>query len=227
MTGDLLVASYNTGRKNFAKTKLYGIYLAKYTLREIDFTEANLTKANLFKTDLTNSVFRNADLAEAYLFKTRLVKANLTEVNLAGASVFMADLTEADLSQANLTKCCLTLSDLTGARFHGTCLDTCASIPETDLSRLEAEGEYVIGYRTKEREFAAHTTYEPGGHYIAPWFSICTKSKGHPGFYIASRSQAKRKSRQRPLIKVKALRSETVKVGNVYRTKQIWVLEDV
>jgi len=207
MEREELIRRYNAGERDFVRVNLSGVYLCKTDLFGVNLIRSNLSEANLTKANLTR----------ANLFRADLSGANLTEANLIGVN-----LSEANLYRANLSK-----TNLTNANLQGTCLDPQVQVPETDLSCFETEGDYIIGYRTKGSMHKSNTIYEPGKHYVAPWFSICTETSCHPGIYLATLSWLKDEYPFSLYVKLKALKAETLKVGNKYRAKQIWVLEDV
>ena len=167
-------------------------------------------------------VFSRANLHGAKLNGANLSGADLSRANLSWAKLHVANLRGADLSRANLSE----------ANISGTYIDPMAPIPLTDLSNFtEHDGEYVIGFRTKKSVHCGETEYIPGECYSAPFFSVDTDTECHPGIYLSPSIENLNDNEYTKychnIVKVKALKSETIKACGKYRAKRIWVLEDV
>jgi len=121
-----------------------------------------------------------ADLSWVNLSWANLSGANLSRANLSGANLWRADLSDANLSRANLSRADLWRANLFGCNVHLTVLDP-DNTPNADVDGFERDGEYIIGYRTRE---AGHIDmYRDGRIYAADWFSTCT-TECHPGLYL-------------------------------------------
>jgi hypothetical protein len=241
-----LLEKYAAGERNFRGANLIGADLGGADLRGADLRGANLSWADLRGADLRGANLTGANLIGANLIGANLIGANLTcadlyEADLSGADLSRADLRGADLYEANLSRADLSGADLRGAYLYGTnlawtdlgwanlantCLDPSAEIPQCDLSEFASDGDYIIGYRTKKSQHCGKTIYETGNHYVAPYFSVDTETKCHPGIYLATIIWLHNNYSIEKYVKVKALKSETIKAGDKYRAKQIWVIED-
>ena len=154
-------------------------------------------------------------------------RANLPGADLSGANLSRADLSWADLSGSFLRWANLSGADLSKANLSKTCLDPENLIPEIEDSSiisagLEIDGEYVYGYRTKESQHVAGTTYEVGV-YTAPWFSTDT-TECHPGIYLASREWLGRNYIGKKIVRCRTLRKDLHKAGEKWRTRRLEVL---
>jgi uncharacterized protein YjbI with pentapeptide repeats len=140
-----------------------------------------------------------------------------------------AHLNKTNLRRADLNGTDLDSANLTGAILTNTCLDPNNPIPECNLSEFERQGDFIIGYRTKESQVMGYTIYEPGEMYEAPWFSTSNWSC-HPGLYLATLDwldNAGYVSAYEPnfgLVQVMALASEVHQAGDKFRAKRLWVM---
>ena len=159
---------------------------------------------------LTGAGGERANLRGANLSGADLIGANLREANLRGANLSGADLREADLIGANLRR----------ADLRGTCLDP-ENEPNADVEGFERDGEYVIGYRSRE---AGHIDkYRDGRFYSADVFSTADR-ECHPGLYLAPSIEALPDLVSRPYIKVRTRLSEVHKAGTKWRCRWFEVL---
>ena len=194
-------------------------------LRGTDLEGANLSGANLTEANLTEANLNQVDLSFA-----DLSFADLNHASLSGADLRWSDISGADLSGANLLGV-----KLTGTNLTGTCIQTTFDgvVPSTDLSLFatyEEDSDFVVGYRTSDSILVGEQTYEIGKEYCAPYFFVDTRTECGLGLYLyPTIEQAKELADHYGynVIKVIAMRKETMKAGSKYRTKRFLVLETV
>jgi len=202
----------------------------------------NLSFANLRYVSLSFANLRGADLRRANLGYVDLRGANLgyadlryvslSGADLRGANLRRADLSGADLRGANLSGADLSGADLSGANLSGANLGTAdpsfPPVPVTDLSAFETyadDPDFIVGYRTRKSRYFGNTVYEVGNEYVAPIFSTLEYVACHFGIYLAPTREHSSLDGNADLVKVVALRAETLKAGDKYRTKRVLVIE--
>ena len=149
--------------------------------------------------------------------------ADLRDANLCGANLRGADLRGANLRGAGLRG-----ADLRGANLAGTCLDPANTLPTLTDEEIAAvglivDGDLVRGWRTSVSRVCGNTSYEPGSHHVAPWFSTDSETPCHPGIYLASQEWLASNHPGDSIVPCHCLRSELVHAGDKFRTKQIWI----
>jgi hypothetical protein len=179
---------------------------------------ANLGDANLGGADLSRAYLRRANLGDA-----NLSRANLGDANLGGANLRRAYLVGANLRRADLRG-----AYLSGAYLSGTCLDPSNTLPtltdeEITAAGLIVDGDLVRGWRTSVSQVCGNTSYEPGSHHVAPWFSSDSETPCHPGLYLASQEYLASNHPDASIVPCHCLRSELVHAGDKFRTKQLWI----
>ena len=204
------------GRKaNLFRTNLFRTNLSAANLRDADLRDANLIRADLSAADL-----REANLIEANLIGADLRGANLRDADLRDANLIRADLSAADLCDANLIDTNLMEANLIRANLTGTCLDP-LNQPNGDVEGFERDGDYVIGYRTRE---AGHIDeYQDGRHYSADWFSCCPETECHPGLYLGPTVEHAKEFGS-PVIRVQTKPEHVHHVGTKWRAREFYVL---
>jgi hypothetical protein len=130
-----------------------------------------------------------------------------------------------DLRDANMIG-----ADLRGANLTGTCLDPANTPPtltdeEITTAGLIVDGDLVRGWRTNVSQVCGNTSYEPGSHHVAPWFSTDSETPCHPGIYLASKGWLASNHEGASIVPCHCLRSELVHAGDKFRAKQIWIEE--
>jgi len=183
--------------------------------------------------DLGCADLRDANLCGAYLRGANLCGADMSDANLCGADLRDADLRDADLrdadlSGANLRGADLRDADLRDADLAGTCLDPANTLPTLTDEEIAAvglivDGDLVRGWRTSVSRVCGNTSYEPGSHHVAPWFSTDSETPCHPGIYLASQEWLASNHPGDSIVPCHCLRSELVHAGDKFRTKQIWI----
>ena len=214
------LAKANLARANLTGADLTGADLPWANLTGADLTGANLTGAdltgaNLTRADLAGAKLRGADLARADLARADLTKANLARANLTGA-----DLTGVNLAWANLWKANLVRANLTG-----TVLDP-DGIPNGGRAEdeWETDGEYLIGYRSRNQPYQAGPDYENGVEYVAPVFSVCPETDCHPGLYVCREVVD---VEDKPVIRVRFQREDLHSVRVEHRVRRFMVLGEL
>ena len=176
-----------------------------------------------------NQINKTGESAGKYL--------NLSFANLSGANLSFADLSFADLSGvnlrgadlrgANLRRANLSFANLYGADLYGAG-PSFPPVPVTDLSAFETyadDPDFIVGYRTRKSRYFGNTVYEVGNEYVAPIFSTLEYVACHFGIYLAPTREHSSLDGNADLVKVVALRAETLKAGDKYRTKRVLVIE--
>ena len=133
-----------------------------------------------------------------------------------------------NLGRANLSDANLSGADLSGADLAGTCLDPANTLPTLTDEEIAAvglivDGDLVRGWRTSVSRVCGNTSYEPGSHHVAPWFSTDSETPCHPGIYLASQEWLASNHPGDSIVPCHCLRSELVHAGDKFRTKQIWI----
>jgi hypothetical protein len=162
------------------------------------------------------------------LSRANLVGADLSGANLSGAYLSGAYLVGANLSGADLRGAYLRGATLSGADLSGTCLDPINTLPpltdeEITAAGLIVDGDLVRGWRTSVSQVCGNTSYEPGSHHVAPWFSTDSETPCHPGIYLASQEYLASNHEGVLIVPCHCLRSELVHAGDKFRTKQLWI----
>ena len=134
--------------------------------------------------------------SEHETFRDTVVAAAAAKANLSGADLFRADLSS-------------------------TVLDPAAE-PNGCIDGFAADGDYVIGYRTRA---AGHIDqYRDGRVYAADWFSVC-QTECHPGLYLwPTLEDASRYSGDVRFIAVKTRPADVHKAGTKWRCRWFEVI---
>jgi hypothetical protein len=197
-------------------------------LRGANLSRADLVGAYLVGADLSGATLSGANLRDANLSRANLGDANLGGANLRRAYLVGANLRRADLRGAYLSGAYLSDADLIGAYLVGTCLDPSNTLPtltdeEITAAGLIVDGDLVRGWRTSVSQVCGNTSYEPGSHHVAPWFSSDSETPCHPGLYLASQEYLASNHEGVSIVPCHCLRSELVHAGDKFRTKQLWI----
>jgi hypothetical protein len=225
------------GKTIGSKVLWCGRSFRQFCLSSVDFHYADLCNIDLVNACLHDLNLRGTNLRGTNLRGANLSGANLRGANLSGANLYGTSLRDADLSDANLRGANLNGANLRGAKLTGanltnTCLDPEAPIPElTDKEILDAgleiRGDLVYGWRTRVSQHVGSTEYEVGKEYQAPWFSVCQKTECHPGLYLASREWLwDNYGFTHNEVHCYCRRDELVHVGDKWRAKRLWIVED-
>jgi uncharacterized protein YjbI with pentapeptide repeats len=226
-------------RTDFTGEDLSGIDFRGSHLEGIKLNRANLDGANLSGVkmwwilmggaSLKNACMIGTELDGAELRQSDFYGADLTQASLCGACLYEtkfnnATMTGADLQGANLFK-----TDFSGAILSGTSLDPSApiSLPSVlDLLEFgfEVDGEMVYGWRTTISQAFPEITYLSGTTCTAPVFSNDTKSVCHPGLHFGPKEVIENMFPGQSLVRCACIRSEMVKVGDVWRAKKLIIL---
>jgi hypothetical protein len=221
---------------NLSGANLSGANLSGADLNRANLSGANLSWANLRGADLSWANLRGADLNRANLSRADLNRANLSGANLSGANLSGADLNRANLSGANLSwanlswanlsRADLNRANLSGANLSETCVDPLAP-PNGECSEFPRRGDgWVNGWRTKATS-AAGRRLKTDRIYGCSVFSVAD-TECHPGWYLwPSLEQAYAFSGRVPMVLVKARPRDIHRAGGKWRSRAIWVLEDV
>jgi len=239
------LSNANLSWANLSNADLTGADLSGADLRCADLSNADLTGADLSGADLrwsdlsgadlSGADLSNADLRSAALTGAYLRCANLSNANLINANLFCADLSNANLSYSYLRDADLLSVKLTGTILTGTGIQTTFEgvLPSTDLSLFaayEEDSDFVVGYRTSKSIYVGNQTYEVGKEYCAPYLFTDTRTECGLGLYLYPTVEEAKElaiGHRCDVIKVVALRKETIKAGRKYRTKRFLVLETV
>jgi hypothetical protein len=210
---------------NLKCASLMHVNLWKNDLRNSTLSFAFLSRANLNNSDLSGAYLNNARLDGASLVYAILDGVNLSEANLTSANLYKAYLRNANLDNTNLWG-----TNLFGAYLGGTCLDPEAK-PNGDVSGFEKDGEFVIGYRTRN---AFHIgKYLDNRIYAADWFSV-SETECHPGLYLYPNllflkepDWACIEEKYKQTIRVRTKPNDVHKAGNKWRCRWFEVLGKV
>jgi len=240
-TGQILlkVDKANLYRANLCGANLYGADLRGANLCGADLYGANLCEANLCGANLYVANLYVADLREADLCGADLCVADLYGVNLCEADLCGADLCESNLREANLRGADLCGADLCEANLYGADLreaNLTWTILDPDIlpswiddaeiisAGLEVRGEWIYGWRTETSQHVGNTKYVSGETYTTPVFSGCPETECHPGIYFASKEWLNNNYSNKKLVRVRAMRHQTIHVKNKWRARFIEVL---
>lgn len=221
-----LISRYEAGERNFISIKLED-NSEKVNLNGLDLRNINLSRSELSDVNFCDSNLIGADFSNAELINSNFNNACLVDVNFKEASLDGASFEGANLTNANLIGSYLYLTKFMNANLMNTILDANNKVPESDLSELNEDGDFVIGYRTKKSIHLSEMVYLVGNCYNAPYFSVDIVSVCHPGIYLAPLDWLKKVYAKMKYVKVKAFKNEVLKVEDKYRAKRIWVLEDL
>jgi hypothetical protein len=213
---------------NLQGANLCGAYLWGADLRGANLQGADLSGASLWGADLRGANLQGADMRGADLGRANLGRADLGHADMRGADLGRADLGHADMRGADLGRANLGRADMRDANLTGTCLDPANTVPtltdeEIAAAGLIVDGDLVRGWRTSVSQVCGNTSYEPGSHHVAPWFSIDSETPYHPGIYLASQEWLASNHPGASIVPCHCLRSELVHAGDKFRTKQIWI----
>lgn len=195
-------------------------------LRGANLRYANLRYANLRGADLQDANLQDANLQDADLWGADLRYADLEDANLRGANLRYVNLQDADLRGANLRRANLRDANLRGAKLRNTCLDP-TDTPNgvcTDFELID-NGQWAIGYRTKNSPILNSPNYKVGELREAPYFST-SSTECHPGIYVCPTIQRARDFGN-SIVKVIFRPWEVHKAGNKYRVPWLIVWEDL
>lgn len=138
------------------------------------------------------------------------------KIDLRGANLCYANLCYADLRDANLR----------GADLCKTILDP-KNKANANVDEFEIDGEFIVGYRTKQSQNCGNKTYIASRVYSAPVFSVCI-TECHPGLYLSpSFKWLQQNGYQEPYVKVWARAEDTHRAGDKYRTRGFHRVEDM
>ena len=123
-----------------------------------------------------------------------------------------------------------TILTFSGTNLGATCLNLPKEYePPSDekvlAAGLEVDGDHVVGWRTARSVSFGDTQYVVGNCYEAPFFSICDKTKSHPGLYFASLEWLKENYPNETFVKCKCLKKEMACGVDRWRAKRLWIVE--
>ena len=135
-------------------------------------------------------------------------------------------LEEAVKSKANLYGANLYGANLGGADLGGTVLDPSNAPNHQAEDFTERDGEWVIGYRTRETS-AAGRKLQDDRIYGCEVFSTAD-TECHPGWYLwPSLETARNFSSNVPMVQVKAREKDIHHAGTKWRSRAIWIIGGV
>jgi hypothetical protein len=199
-------------------------------LSHCDFSNAKMTGANMSSCDVSNSKFLKTECIIMSFSKSNLESCDFENASADCMSMEEANLKSVSFLNASISGSILTLTNLDGVNFKNTaigatCLDPKGEFdPPTDeeilAAGLSVDGEYIVGWAIgNDKE------YIPGNLIISQIFSFCNKTEKHPGLYLNKLNYFLTGDMSNSvLVQCRCLKSETVHIGNVWRTKKLWVL---